>query len=126
MSRTSSQAPKLAPGANGLIWLPEGAFETALAQHASADDRAVLAAVQRSDIAELHYCSCRAPALEGRFDLVSGRRGDRMIVPNTQRYMAERMKSKIKAHAVDHTPCVTAPAVVADIIRNAIRSVTGN
>jgi len=47
MSRTSSQAPKLAPGANGLIWLPEGAFETALAQHASADDRAVLAAVQR-------------------------------------------------------------------------------
>jgi pimeloyl-ACP methyl ester carboxylesterase len=41
------QAPKLAPDANGLIWLPEGAFETAYAQHASADDRAVLAAVQR-------------------------------------------------------------------------------
>jgi len=27
-------------------WLPEGAFETAFAQHASTDDRCVLAAVQ--------------------------------------------------------------------------------
>ena len=41
------QAPKLAPDSNGLIWLPEGAFATAFAQNASADDQAVLAAVQR-------------------------------------------------------------------------------
>jgi pimeloyl-ACP methyl ester carboxylesterase len=47
---------------------------------------------------------------------------DRMIVPETQRYMAERMKAKIKAHAVDHTPSVTAPATVVDVIRSA----TGN
>jgi hypothetical protein len=50
---------------------------------------------------------------------------DRMIVPETQRYMAERMKAKIKPHAVDHTPSVTAPAVVVDIIRDAISAVTG-
>src|SRR4029077_15847754 len=41
------QAPKLAPDGSGLIWLPEGAFGTAFAQNASAEDRAVLAAVQR-------------------------------------------------------------------------------
>src|ERR1700742_1821528 len=41
------QAPKLAPDSNGLIWLPEEAFAAAFAQNASADDRAVLAAVQR-------------------------------------------------------------------------------
>jgi pimeloyl-ACP methyl ester carboxylesterase len=51
---------------------------------------------------------------------------DRMIVPDTQRYMAGRMKAKIMAHAVDHTPSVTAPTVVVDIIRDAIRSITGN
>ena len=49
-----------------------------------------------------------------------------MIVPETQRYMAERMKAEIKAHAVDHTPSVTAPTAVVDVIRDAIRSVTGN
>ncbi|MFZ0607089.1 MAG: alpha/beta fold hydrolase, partial [Xanthobacteraceae bacterium] len=39
--------PKLAPDGNGLIWLPEAAFATAFAQHASAEDQAVLSAVQR-------------------------------------------------------------------------------
>jgi hypothetical protein len=47
-----------------------------------------------------------------------------MIVPATQRYMAERMKAKIKAHPVDHTPIVSDPTAVVDIIRDAIRSVT--
>ena len=51
---------------------------------------------------------------------------DRMIVPTTQRFMAERMKAKIKPHAVDHTPIVTAPAAVVDIIREAVQSVAGN
>ena len=51
---------------------------------------------------------------------------DRMIVPETQRYMAERMKATIEAHAVDHTPIVTAPTAVVDVIRDAIRSVTGS
>jgi hypothetical protein len=49
---------------------------------------------------------------------------DRMIVRETQRFMAERMKANMKAHAVDHTPIVTAPETVVDIIRDAIRSVT--
>jgi pimeloyl-ACP methyl ester carboxylesterase len=51
---------------------------------------------------------------------------DRMIVPDTQRYMAERMKAKIRAHPVDHTPSVTAPAAVVDIIRDAIHFVSNN
>ena len=41
------QAPKLAPDDNGLIWLPEDAFAAAFAQNASAEDHAVLAAIQR-------------------------------------------------------------------------------
>jgi hypothetical protein len=40
--------------------------------------------------------------------------------------MAERMKAKTKTHAVDHIPSVTAPSVVVEIIRNAIRSVADN
>jgi hypothetical protein len=49
-----------------------------------------------------------------------------MIIPETQRYMAERMKAKMKAHAVDHMPSVTAPMVVVDVIRDAIQFVLGN
>jgi pimeloyl-ACP methyl ester carboxylesterase len=64
------QPPKLAPDTNGLIWLPEGAFETAFTQHASPDDRAVLAAVQRP----ISVNCITVPAFEGRSELVSGRR----------------------------------------------------
>jgi hypothetical protein len=49
---------------------------------------------------------------------------DRMIVPDTQRFMAERMKATVRSHPVDHTPIVTAPGVVVDIIREAMRVTT--
>ena len=41
------QAPKLAPDDHGLIYLPETAFAAAFAQNATAEEQALLAAVQR-------------------------------------------------------------------------------
>ena len=119
------QAPKLAPDADGLIWLPDGAFETAFAQNASVEDRAVLAAVQRPISLNCITVPVGRPLWKDvpSWFLVAG--DDRMIVPETQRYMAARMKATTKSHAVDHTPSVTAPTVVVDVVREAIGSVTG-
>jgi pimeloyl-ACP methyl ester carboxylesterase len=121
-----AQAPKLVPDANGLIWLPEGAFEAAFAPHASADDRALLAAVQRPISLNCITVPVARPLWKDVPSWFLVAEDDRMIVPDTQRYMAERMKAKIRAHAVDHTPSVTAPTIVVDIIRDAMLSVTGN
>jgi pimeloyl-ACP methyl ester carboxylesterase len=120
------QAPKLTPDGNGLIWLPEGAFATAFAQNASADQRAVLAAVQRPIALSCITVPAGRPLWKDVPSWFLIAEDDRMIVPETQRYMAERMKAKTKVHAVDHIPSVTAPSVVVDIILDAIRSVTGN
>jgi pimeloyl-ACP methyl ester carboxylesterase len=46
---------------------------------------------------------------------------DRMIAPETQRYMAERMGAKIRAHKVDHTPMHTEPDIVVGAILEAAR-----
>jgi hypothetical protein len=46
-----------------------------------------------------------------------------MILAETQRFMAKRMGATVRAHAVDHAPIVTAPHIVVEIIREAIRSV---
>ena len=46
-----------------------------------------------------------------------------MIVNETQRFMAERMKAQVRSHPVDHTPIVTAASVVVDMIREAIEAV---
>jgi pimeloyl-ACP methyl ester carboxylesterase len=46
---------------------------------------------------------------------------DRMIATETQRYMAERMGAKIRAHRVDHSPMHTAPEIVVGVILEAAR-----
>jgi pimeloyl-ACP methyl ester carboxylesterase len=120
------KAPKLAPDSNGLIWLPDEAFANAFAQNASPDQRAVLAAVQRPISVNCITAPVRRPLWKDIPSWFLIAEDDRMIVPQMQRYMAERMKAKSKAHTVDHTPSVTAPTVVADIIRDAIRFVTGH
>ena len=43
-----------------------------------------------------------------------------MIVHETQRFMAERIKASVRSHPVDHLPLVTAPGAVVDIIRETI------
>lgn len=121
-----AQAPKLAPDSNDLIWLPEGAFATAFAPNASADDQAVLAAVQRPISLNCITVPAGRPLWKDVPSWFLVAEDDRMIVPETQRFMAERMKATTKAHAADHTPSVTAPTVVVDIIRDAIRSVAGS
>jgi pimeloyl-ACP methyl ester carboxylesterase len=114
------QAPKLAPDNNGLIWLPDEAFATAFAQHASAADQALLAAVQRPISLNCITVPAGRPLWKDVPSWFLVAEDDRMIVAETQRYMAERMRAKTKAHAVDHTPSVTAPKAVVDIIHDAI------
>jgi hypothetical protein len=46
-----------------------------------------------------------------------------MIIHENQRFMAQRMKARVRSHPVDHAPIVTAPSVVVDIIREAIAEV---
>jgi pimeloyl-ACP methyl ester carboxylesterase len=118
-------APKLAPDEAGSIWLPEAAFATAFAQHASAEDRAVLSAVQRPISIDCITVPVGRPLWRDIPSWFLVAEDDRMIVPDTQHYMAARMKAKTKAHAVDHTPSVTAPGAVIDIIRDAMRFAIG-
>jgi pimeloyl-ACP methyl ester carboxylesterase len=120
------QAPKLAPDNNGLIWLPAGAFAAAFAQNACEEDRAVLAAVQRPISLNCITVPVGRPLWKDIPSWFLLAEDDRMIVPATQRYMADRMRAKTAARAVDQTPSVTAPRAVVDIIGDAVRSVSGS
>ncbi|KJC58021.1 alpha/beta hydrolase [Bradyrhizobium sp. LTSPM299] len=117
-------APKLAPDANGLIWLPEPAFASAFAQCARSEDLAVLAAVQRPISPACITVPVGRPLWKDVPSWFLVAEDDRMIAPETQRFMAARMKAVIRAHAVDHSPIVTAPTQVADIIKDAVHSIS--
>jgi pimeloyl-ACP methyl ester carboxylesterase len=114
------QAPKLAPDGHGLIWLPSDAFATAFAQDATNEEHALLSAVQRPISPACITTAVERPLWEERpsWFLIAER--DRMIAPETQRFMADRMKARVCAQSVDHTPIVTAPAAVVDLILEAV------
>jgi pimeloyl-ACP methyl ester carboxylesterase len=119
-SEPHPQAPKLAPDGNGLIWMPEDAFATAFAQHATSEDQAVLAAVQRPISPACITVPVGRPLWKDVPSWFLIAEDDRMIVPQAQHFMAERMRARVRTHRVDHIPSVTAPGVVVDIIRDAI------
>lgn len=117
------QAPQLAPDAHGLIWLPQAAFGAAFAQHATPQELAVLAATQRPISVSCIGEAVGRPLWKDRPSWFLVAQQDRMIDPATQHFMAGRMKAQVRSHAVDHTPLVTAPEAVTDIIVEAVRSV---
>jgi pimeloyl-ACP methyl ester carboxylesterase len=119
------QAPKLAPDAHGLIYLPEAAFAAAFAQNASKEDLAVLAAVQRPISPACITVKVERPLWKDRPSWFLLAEQDRMIVEDNQRFMATRMKARVRSHPVDHAPMVSAPSLVLDIIREAIDAVEG-
>jgi pimeloyl-ACP methyl ester carboxylesterase len=113
------EAPKLAPDGNGLIYLPDSAFAAAFAQNATAEDLAVLAAVQRPISPACITVKMARPLWKDRPAWYLLAEQDRMIPAENQRFMAQRMKARVHSHPVDHAPLVTAPSLVLDIIREA-------
>lgn len=109
-------APKLAPDSDGFIWMPKEGFSGAFAQDASADEIAVAAAVQRPISVKCIQEPAPTPAWRTKPSWYLIAEEDRMINAATQRFMAARMGAKTRSLKVDHTPILTAPEVVVDLI----------
>lgn len=119
-----AQSPQLAPDGDGFIWMPEEGFRNAFAQHATADQLALSAAVQRPIALKCIQEPVAKPAWRSKPSWYLIAEEDRMINPKTQHFMAARMNATTRSLAVDHTPLLTAPESVVDIILEAKRAVS--
>jgi pimeloyl-ACP methyl ester carboxylesterase len=117
------QAPTLTPDAHGLMWLPDEAFPAAFAPRASAEEQTLLRAVQRPISVSCITTPVVRPLWKERPSWYLIAEDDRMILADKQRFMAERMGASVRVHPVDHIPLVTAPAVVADLLTEAVATV---
>jgi len=113
------KAPQLAPDADGFIWMPDEGFANAFAQNATDEQIALSNAVQRPIALKCIQEPAPAPALKAKPTWYLLAEEDRMINPKTQHFMAERMKATVRSFAVDHTPLLTAPDKVVDVILEA-------
>jgi pimeloyl-ACP methyl ester carboxylesterase len=109
-------APQLAPDADGFIWMPDEGFASAFAQNASPKQIALSRAVQRPISVKCIQEPAPAPAWKSKPAWYLLAQEDRMINPKTQRFMAERMKATVRSFPVDHTPLLTAPDKVVEVI----------
>ena len=116
------KAPQLAPDTDGFIWMPDESFAVAFAQNATCEQIALCRAVQRPISVKSIQEPVVSPAWKTTPSWYLLAEEDRMINPKTQRFMAERMNATIRSVAVDHTPLLTAPDTVTDIILEVAKS----
>ncbi len=114
------QAPKLAPDANGFIWMPREGFENAFAQDATRETKSTLFATQRPINVKCIQEKSPRPSWKDKPSWFLVAEKDRMIPAKMQHFQAERMRATVRSHAVDHSPMLTAPNVVVDVLREAI------
>jgi len=113
------QSPQLAPDADGFIWMPDEGFRNAFSQHATTEQIALSAAVQRPIALKCIQEPVSKPAWRSKPSWFLIAEEDRMINPKTQQFMAKRMGATTTSLRVDHTPMLSAPQSVVDIILEA-------
>jgi pimeloyl-ACP methyl ester carboxylesterase len=118
------QAPQLAPDADGLIWMPDEGFGNAFSHHATDEQIALSAAVQRPIALKCIQEPVARPAWKSKPSWFLIAEEDRMINPKTQQFMAKRMGATTRPIAVDHTPLLSAPQEVVDMIMEARQAVS--
>jgi len=112
-------APKLQPDVDGFLWLNVEAFRAAVAPDASQSETALMAATQKPISVTCLGEPMGKPAWKEKPSWFLIAEKDRMVSPETQRFTAGRMKSKIVSLPVDHTPLASRPDVVAELITEA-------
>jgi pimeloyl-ACP methyl ester carboxylesterase len=120
--KSHAMAPQLAPDAGGFIWMPDEGFKNAFAQNVSAQQAALLSAVQRPISVACIQEKSPAPGWKTKPSWFLIAEEDRMINPATQRYQAKRMGATTHSAKVDHAPIITAPNLVIDLIVQAAES----
>jgi pimeloyl-ACP methyl ester carboxylesterase len=118
-----ASAPALVPDEDGFLWMSADGFAKAVAPESPAGDAAVMAATQKPIAVSCLGEKMTKPAWREKpsWFLVAER--DRMIAPDTQRYMAHRTGGHVIAIEVDHTPLASAPERVVHIIADAVYGV---
>jgi len=117
------QSPQLAPDADGFIWMPDAGFGNAFSQNATEEQIALSAAVQRPISVKCIQEPVLTPIWRSKPSWYLKAEEDRMINPKTQHFMAKRMGATTRSLSVDHTPLLSAPEKVVDIILEARQAV---
>jgi pimeloyl-ACP methyl ester carboxylesterase len=113
-------APELQPDADGFLWVKADDFRNAIAPDATPEEADFMAAAQKPISVNCLGEIMGKAAWRGKPSWFLIAEKDRMVSPDTQRFLAERMKSKVVSLPADHAPLTSWPSAVAKLIEAAV------
>ncbi|TQM31454.1 alpha/beta hydrolase [Nocardia bhagyanarayanae] len=112
----------IAPDSDGYLWIRQDKFQESFAQDLSDDEALVMAVTQKAPLASTFGDAVTAPAWKNKPSWYQVSTADRMIDPDNERRMAERMKPrKIIELDASHASLASRPGAIVDLIEEAVR-----
>lgn len=114
-------AAALAPDSDGYLWIVQDKFHENFAQDLSADEALVMAVTQKAPLASTFGDAVTDPAWRHKPSWYQVSTQDRMIHPDNERRMAERMNPRAVVELdASHASLASHPAAIADLIDAAV------
>ncbi|MBS0451639.1 MAG: alpha/beta hydrolase [Proteobacteria bacterium] len=116
-------AANLAPDSDGYLWIRPEKFHQSFCQDLSADEGLVMAVTQKAPLASTFGDAVAAPAWKRKPSWYQVSAQDRMIAPENQQRMSQRMGArKIITLEASHASLASMPQEVAALIDEAARA----
>ncbi|ALO12845.1 hypothetical protein AQF52_7259 [Streptomyces venezuelae] len=116
----------IAPDSDGYLWVKPDKFHDSFAQDVSREDALVMAVTQKAPLASTFGDNVTAPAWRAKPTYYQVSTEDRMIHPDNERRMAQRMNPrKIIELDASHASLASRPTEVCDLIELAARETAG-
>ena len=113
------------PDSDGYLWIKQDKFHESFCQDLSGDEALVMAVTQKAPVGSTFGEPVSSPAWKKKPTWYQVSTNDRMIHPDTERRMAERMnpRSRIELEA-SHASLASHPSAIVDLIAEAATSLS--
>jgi pimeloyl-ACP methyl ester carboxylesterase len=111
----------VAPDSDGYLWIAQDAFQESFCQDLPDDEALVMAVTQKAPLGKANFDEVTDPAWRHKPTWYQVSTQDRMIAPDTERWLANRMNPR-KTVELDasHASLASVPGAVADLIETAV------
>ncbi len=122
-ARPPQAFPNIAPDSDGYLWIKPDKFRESFCQDLSADEAMVMAITQKAPLGSTFGDNVTAPAWKKKPNWYQISTADRMIAPENQVMMAERMRpQKTLRLDASHASLASHPAEVSALIEEAAKA----
>ncbi|MFF2186848.1 alpha/beta hydrolase [Streptomyces sp. NPDC058155] len=114
-------ADDLAPDSDGYLWIPQDKYHESFCRDVPADQALIMAVTQRAPLASTFGDAVTAPAWRSKPCWYQVSTEDRMIHPDNERRMAQRMNPRKTVELpASHASLASRPGDIADLIDVAV------